>query len=308
MREIDQFDGRQFRRTGLPGPVREVQDDVKERVLGHLANCLQVVNHVEGMQQNGIPAQQNGLNANGIPNGLAAANGLAISSNGLQNLQGSLPSSLQSSLQHQQTPMKPLHVHIPQQASLQPAPAVIMHPQVVSMSQHQLTAFTTPSSARNVHTTGSPVYTSTASSHHSDKMSNVPVTAHSHSHPHHQIAGAFKIVQNSNTGAPVALYLGNNGHQQTTVEPVYSVHSQDMRIPPQAPLTPPSSLDASYASSASPASSITSSSPSLSPPMKMDYAPLPVDLRQSHKVKAEVQGHMQYGSVAMVDEKLWRPW
>lgn len=301
--------------------VREVNEDIKDRVLGHLANCLQVVNHVtvaESMQHH----QQQ---------------------------------------QQQQITMKPLHVHIPSQQTLSAgAPSVIMHPQVAAASLSHpvasgLTAFAAPSpvSVRSSPPAQdlSPVYTSVSAT----QLSSLPMQSGTSSPGH--LSGAFKIVPSSCGGGAVALYLGHAGglHRDNIVSvnalPLYSVAlpapSSHGEVPVAAYAHPASSrltshamtshhmmdtssshytmdtsshhmMDTSYASSSSPSS--VSSSPRLTPPMKSEYSPLhsssvPVDLRQSHKVKASYMDHTQQpvnfghcGSAALTDEKLWRPW
>lgn len=295
--------------------VREVHDDVKERLLGHLAGCLQVVNHVtvaETLQQ-----QQQ---------------------------------------QQQQMSMKPLHVHIPQQQQQQQAlaaPSVIMHSHAQARTSSSalppplpqaapLTAFAAPSPV-NLRSSPparepSPVYSATP-------LSALPLQGGARSPAH--LAGAFQVVPGACGGPAVALYLG---HRDSPVSvdamPLYTVslpHSEAAFSHPalSASTSPPSSssqltsqgmtshplLDTSYGSLSSPSSvssSSSSSSPRLTPPVKLEYSPLhssalPVDLRQSHKVKAaglEQPHHhhhqplnfAQCGSSALGDEKLWRPW
>lgn len=293
------------------GSVREVNEDIKDRVLGHLAGCLQVVNQV---------------------------------------------TPVESIQQQQQQHMKPLHVHIP--GSQQPisagvttvAPSVIMpNPQTSLHSGVFFTPSPLRSSASPDSQTPSPVSATPLSSLPLQAMPSSVTTAATTvvSHNSAQISGAFKIVPSSAcpSGA-VAVYLGGSHSIQRSdtvsvdAVPLYSVslpqHSEgavNAFVPPPPPpasvstLSSPSHshqmMDSRLSASGSP---VTAEYPAGILPTAA-AASVPVDLRQTRKVKSLVdsemhqhhQHHQQqhhhhpvsYGQcspASMADEKLWRPW
>lgn len=296
------------------GSVREVNEDIKDRVLGHLAGCLQVVNHVtpvESLQQQQQQQQQ------------------------MKPLHVHIPGAQQPISAGGVTTV---------------APSVIMpNPQTSLHSGVYFTPSPLRSSASPDCQTPSPVSATPLSSLPMQVIPSSVTTAATTvvSHNPAQISGAFKIVPSSACpGGAVALYLGGaNVQRADTVSvdavPLYSVSLPQQQqpegtvtafVPP--PLPPPSTH---CSSSSSPPSSLPhhqmmdSRLSANASPVKTEYptniASAPVDLRQIRKVKSSFvdsevhhhhhhqqqqhHHHVSFGQcspASMADEKLWRPW
>ena len=284
------------------GSVREMGEDTKERLLGHLAGCLQVVNHHVPTPVDSLHHQQ------------------------LKPL-------------HVHIPPPPPAPAAPQAGGVPPPPPPPPPPPSVIMRNPQ-TSFPAPMSFNPPVLSSSTA--ASAGVERESPVSTTPLSALPLQHvsaagtASTEVSpsaggGAFKIVPSSAAarGGAVALYLGgppvsststttaptfqrSDAHTplSTTAVPLYSV-----TLPPQpvtAFVTPPltsSTTSAMDSHSSRPCSDVTPP-PSLT---KGEPHSLPVDLRQTHKAVMDaagypVAGYGQCSPASLAEEKLWRPW
>lgn len=270
------------------GSVREVNEDIKDRVLGHLAGCLQVVNHVtpvESMQQ-----QQH-------------MKPLHVHIPSQQQMSAGVTSMAPSVIMHT-TPQSSMH------AGLSFAPSPLR------------------SSASPDCQTPSPVSATPLSALPMQSVASTVATTMVSHNPAHISGAFKIVPSSSCPGGAVALYLGGSGvhPRSNTVDavPLYSVAlpQSDGAVTAFVPPPPTCSSASSFSSSHTPMVVDTRLTASSSP-VTSDYhhqhhhmvTSLPVDLRQSHKVNAMVDhavhhpmSFAQCSPSSMADEKLWRPW
>lgn len=288
------------------GSVREVHDEVKERVLGHLAGCLQVVNHVTPAES--IQQQQGCMKP------------LHVHIPG----QGGLGGAPSASAVVMQT-----------QAGLPPHP-IAYTPSPVGSSSPDSRLSASPVHSMPMTTSHHNGYLSRSSR----DVTGVVTT------PTTTLTGAYKIVSTAACpGGAVALYLGGTRGEGMSVDavPLYSVALPQSDGAVTAFVPPASSTPASHHHATSHshhvtsyshhstsyltshAHNITSNSQAMDSrvasnvsPVRMDYTSLttslPVDLRQKVKTSPVFMDSRMPITIAqcspssLSDEKLWRPW
>lgn len=272
--------------------VRDVSDEIKDRVVGHLAGCLQVVNHMTPPHSEAMAAphphclkplhvhipQQQPLTA-------------AMPAPALLVPQGVLPAALS---------LTPSSI-----SSASSSPPLSSSPGTQTLSP--VTAVSLPAA---IQTAATMVPSSTATTSHTGL-------------PGH-ISGAFKIVPSSSCPAgAVALYLGGpsaggrTGDLGVDAVPVYSLPLPQVDGAVTAfvpPVTSTQAIPAHHVTS----HQLTHVTNTLSSSVKQEYLSCAVDLRQHSKVMKPISmdvdrsplpvslGHCTQASLS--DEKLWRPW
>ncbi|XP_076472439.1 uncharacterized protein LOC143301894 [Babylonia areolata] len=272
------------------GSVREVNEDVKERVVSHLANCLQVVNHVSPMET--LQQQQHQQ---------------------MKPLHVHIPPQPQQPGVTSVAPSVIMHTAAVAQPSL--PTGLVYTPSSSSASFHSSSSASSSPQTPSPVTATLPLQSAAAITTAAATTVVTPTTS--------PIPGAFKLVP-SGAGA-VAVYVGG----VPDVAPRPDTVSVDA-VPLYSVSLPPHPHHAHHHHHNTPLTAFVTTPPPMtsvveSPryenvsPVKGDYssaalsvASLPVDLRQTPRSKSVDEcgpfpagGHC---SPALADDKLWRPW